>query len=100
MHEAGLVQGVLEVVLDVAQNAGQDQPVRRARIRVGQRHAVEPESFELYWRMLSEDTPASAATLEVVAAPGDELLVEEIEIAGGHVIRNPRLDELRREGSS
>ena len=96
MHEAGLVQGVLEVVLEVAG----DQPVDRARVRVGQRHFVEPASFELYWRMLSEDTGAADSRLELVAAPGDELLVEEIEVAGGNVIRNPRLSALRREGSS
>ncbi len=96
MHEAGLVQGVLEVVLEVAG----DQPVDRARVRIGQRHAVEPESFELYWRMLSEDTGAADARLELVAAPGDELLVEEIEVAGGNVIRNPRLHQPREEASS
>jgi Zn finger protein HypA/HybF involved in hydrogenase expression len=97
MHEAGRVQGVLEVVLEVAG----DQPVDRARVRVGQRYAVEPDSFELYWRMLSEDTGAADARLELVAAPGDELIVEEIEVAGGNLIRNPRLsDEPREEASS
>jgi Zn finger protein HypA/HybF involved in hydrogenase expression len=99
MHEAGLVQGVLEVVLEVAQEVARDQPVDRARVRVGRMHAVEPESFELYWRLFSEDTGASGSTLELVGAPVDELLVEEIEIAGGTVIRNPRLSEPQGEGS-
>jgi hydrogenase nickel incorporation protein HypA/HybF len=126
MHEVGLCEGVLGVVLDVAAGA----PVERVRVRVGRLQRVWPESFEQAWRLLVEGTGAERSAVELHEVPvrlrcrgcgrlgegtdlalcpgcgsadvevlaGDELMVEEVALAGGLVRRNPALaDSGRRE---
>ncbi|HEY4026327.1 MAG TPA: hydrogenase/urease maturation nickel metallochaperone HypA [Candidatus Dormibacteraeota bacterium] len=90
MHEAGLVEGVLAVVLDVAG----DETVERARVRIGRLQHIQPGSFELHWSVLARDTAASEAVVELTETPGDEVVIEEIELAGGRVIRNPALGDV------
>ena len=87
MHEAGLCEGVLAVVLDVAG----EEPVSRVRIRLGQLQGVLPDHFEFHWQLLAADTMAETARLELVELPGDELMVEEVELASGEIRRNPLL---------
>jgi hydrogenase nickel incorporation protein HypA/HybF len=86
MHEAALCEGVLAVALDAA--AG--EPVTRVKVRVGALQAVVPESFEFCWRMVAEGTNAEQADVQLEHVPGDVLEVEEVELAGGGVRRNPR----------
>ncbi|HLH68947.1 MAG TPA: hydrogenase maturation nickel metallochaperone HypA [Candidatus Dormibacteraeota bacterium] len=117
MHEVGLCEGVLEVVLEAAGG----RPVRRVRVRVGRLLRVWPESFDQAWRLVGEATPAETAIVELDEVParvrcrgcrhesepgdlplcprcgsssvdvlaGDELIVEEIELEEGTVLRNP-----------
>ena len=89
MHEAGLCQGVLAVVLDVAQ----DEPVSRVRVRLGRLQGVLPDHFEFHWQLLAMDSAVEGEKLELVELPGDELVVEEVELTSGEVRRNPRLTE-------
>jgi Zn finger protein HypA/HybF involved in hydrogenase expression len=86
MHEAALCEGVLAVALDAA---GGD-PVTRVRVRVGELQAVVPESFEFSWRLVAEGTDAAEAAVELNMVGGDILEVEEVEVEGGEVRRNPR----------
>jgi Zn finger protein HypA/HybF involved in hydrogenase expression len=86
MHEAALCEGVLAVTLDAA--AG--DPVTRVRVRVGEMQAVVPESFEFCWKMVAEGTDAAHAAVELSMVGGDVLEVEEVEVRGGDVRRNPR----------
>ena len=122
MHEIGLCEGVLGVVLEAADG----RAVRRVRVRVGKLLRVWPESFELAWRLVGEATPAGAAAVELDELParircrgcrheaqpedlplcprcgssdvevlgGDELIVEEVELEEGTVLRNPALGRL------
>jgi hydrogenase nickel incorporation protein HypA/HybF len=86
MHEAGLCEGVLAVALDAAQG----QPVKRVRVRVGEVQAVVPESFEFSWKLVTEGTDAEDAAVELHTVTGDVLEVEEVEVIGGNVLRNPK----------
>ncbi|HZU15696.1 MAG TPA: hydrogenase maturation nickel metallochaperone HypA [Candidatus Dormibacteraeota bacterium] len=120
MHEIGLCEGVLGVVLEAADG----RAVRRVRVRVGRLLRVWPESFEQAWRLVGEATPAGAAAVELDEVParircrgcgheaepgdlplcpgcgssdvevvaGDELIVEEVELEGGTLLRNPTLE--------
>lgn len=87
MHEMGLCEAVLGVVRDVSG----DEPVSRVRLRVGRMQGVVPDVFEFCWRMAAEDTGAADAALELADVAGDELTVEEVELRGGEVLRNPNL---------
>jgi hydrogenase nickel incorporation protein HypA/HybF len=120
VHEVGLCEGVLGVVLEAARG----RPVRRVRIRVGKLLRVWPDSFDQAWRLVGETTPAETAVVELKEVParvrcrgcrgesepgdlplcphcgsssvdvlaGDELVVEEIELEEGTVFRNPALN--------
>jgi hydrogenase nickel incorporation protein HypA/HybF len=65
MHELGLAQGVLEVALDAAGDA----PVTAIRVRIGDLHAVLPESFEYCFRIAAEATAAEQARIEIEPVP-------------------------------
>ena len=115
MHEMAIAEGILDVVLDVAQ----DNPVKTVRVQAGVLHAIVPESLEFSFQLASQDTPAADAKLSIrkvdavfqcgqcrevtsQAAPpfncpmcgsadltfsaGDELLVEAIELVDGTVV--------------
>ncbi len=93
MHEMGLCEAVLSVVRDVSE----DEPVSRVRLRVGRQQGVVPDVFELCWRMAAQDTGAAGAALELADVPGDELTIEEVELADGEVRRNPGLSPAAEE---
>ena len=78
-HEVALAQGILEVVLDVAQ----DQTVRTVRVQAGELQAVTQESLQFCFEMVAQDTRAATARLEVTILPGDTLLVDAIELDSG-----------------
>ncbi len=86
MHEAALCEGVLAVALDAAQG----DEVTRVRVRVGEMQAVVRESFEFCWTLVAEGTEAAGAAVELQMVSGDVLEVEEVEVKGGEVRRNPR----------
>jgi hydrogenase nickel incorporation protein HypA/HybF len=116
MHEMGLAGGILEVVLDIAQ----DRPVKGVYLQVGTLHAVVPESLMFSFELAAQDTAAAHALLHIskveavfqctqcneitfLGAPpfncgscgsadltisaGDELLVDAIELEDGTMIR-------------
>lgn len=61
MHELALAEGILAVVLDVAE----ERAVRRVRLRIGDLQSVVPDSLRFSFQLLAEDTPAAAAALEI-----------------------------------
>ena len=118
MHEMALAEGILDVVLDIAQK----NPVKTIRIQAGILHAIVPESLEFSFQLAAQDTTAAGAQLSIrkldavfqcgqccevtaQAAPpfncsacgsaditfsaGDELLVEAIELTDGTTIQRP-----------
>jgi hydrogenase nickel incorporation protein HypA/HybF len=83
MHEVALAQGILEVVLDIANG----ESVRTVRVRAGEQQAVAEESLQFCFEMVALDTSAASAQLEVQIVPGDVLLVDAIELSssGWHI---------------
>ncbi|MPZ77312.1 MAG: hydrogenase maturation nickel metallochaperone HypA [Deltaproteobacteria bacterium] len=119
MHEMGLAQGILQVVLDVA--AG--QKVRNISLLVGNQQMVAPGSLEFSFRLAAEGTEAADAVIAMEQVPttlrcrecgaeaeadlppwscrqcgaievemlsGDELSVEAVELDSGQIIRRRR----------
>ncbi len=65
MHEIGLAEGVLQVALDVTEG----RPIRQVRVAIGALHAVDDASFAFAFELVSAETPAAGATVEVVPIP-------------------------------
>ena len=83
MHEMGLAQGIVAVVEDAAG----DRPVARISVRVGAVQAVAGDSLEFNFRLLTEGTPLQSTELVVTHVAGDGILVDEIGLSDGAVIR-------------
>jgi hydrogenase nickel incorporation protein HypA/HybF len=79
MHEMAYAEGILEVALDVAGG----RPVRRVQIRLGEQHAIVPDSLQFCFSLAAQDTLAAEARLEVLSLPGDTFLVDAVELDDG-----------------
>jgi Zn finger protein HypA/HybF involved in hydrogenase expression len=90
VHEIGIAQGILDVVHDVAH----ERAVQRVRVRIGSLHAVSGDSLEFGFQLVTVGTNAAGATLEIDEVPGDELTVDEVEVAGDppEIMRRPHAE--------
>jgi len=61
MHEMGLAEGILAVVLDVAEG----RKVRRIHLQVGKLQRMVPDSLEFSFQLVAEGTLAAEAVLEI-----------------------------------
>lgn len=80
-----MCEGILDVVLEAAQ----ERPVRRVQVAIGKDWAVSPESFDQSFQVAAQDTPAQGALVEQQQVGGEALIINEIELEGGIVLRNP-----------
>ena len=87
MHELSICEGVLDVVLEAAQ----ERPVRRVQVAIGRDWAVSTESFDQSFQVAAQDTNAAGALVEQQQVSGETLTIKEIELEGGIVLRNPEL---------
>jgi hydrogenase nickel incorporation protein HypA/HybF len=93
MHEVALAQGILDVVLDVADG----REARTVRVRAGELNAITHDSLQFCFEMVAQDTPAAAAKLEVEIVPGDALLIDAIELDDGWHTRPDAPDVVEHE---
>ncbi len=66
MHEAGVTERILEVVLEHAQAANAHR-VTDVYLEVGEESGIDTESVEMHWPLLSEGSLAEGATLHFEA---------------------------------
>jgi Zn finger protein HypA/HybF involved in hydrogenase expression len=71
MHEAGMVDRILEIVLARAAEAGGGR-VTRIRLEAGPLSGVADEALRFHWAEHAAGTTAEGAVLEV--APTDDLI--------------------------
>jgi len=76
MHELGLTMEIVEIAVEHA--AG--RPVRKLRVAVGKRAAVVPDSLRFCFEVCAKDTVLEGAELVLDEAPGDELVVVDLEV--------------------
>lgn len=65
MHEMSLAQGILQVVLDAAD----DKRILKVRLQVGRLQMVTPDALEFSFRLLAAGTRADEAIIEVQETP-------------------------------
>lgn len=68
MHEASIIEAVLERAIEETRKAGASS-VERIRLRVGVLAGVVPEALHFAFEALRQGTPAARASLEVESAP-------------------------------
>jgi hydrogenase nickel incorporation protein HypA/HybF len=70
VHEMSLAESVLQIVRDAARTEGFSR-VRMVRLEIGQLAGVEPEAMRFCFDVVSRETLADQARLEIVATPGE-----------------------------
>jgi len=79
MHEMAYAEAILGVALDVSEG----RPVRRVQVRLGQAHAIVPDSLQFCFQLAAQDTPAADAQVDVETLQGEEFLVDAVELDDG-----------------
>jgi hydrogenase nickel incorporation protein HypA/HybF len=79
MHEMAYAEGILDVALEVSEG----RPVRRVQVRLGEQHAIVPDSLQFCFSLAAQDTLAADAQLEVFTLPGDTFVVDAVELDDG-----------------
>lgn len=68
MHELTATQSILDIVLTEAARAGARR-VTRVRVKSGQWSTFQPDCIAFYFGILSRETPAEGASIEVETLP-------------------------------
>lgn len=71
MHEIGLC----EPIVDAVERQAAGRRVTGVRVRVGARHAVVPESFDMAFAMVADGTVAADATVDLVVTPATAVCI-------------------------
>jgi len=79
MHEYSLVQAMFDQIGAVVE-ANRAVTVRRVYVRIGRLAGVEPDLFRTAYDVFRVKTLCDAAPLVIADAPGDELLLERLEL--------------------
>jgi hydrogenase nickel incorporation protein HypA/HybF len=79
LHELGLAEGILAVVLEVAAR----ERVERVRVSVGELQRVVPDSLRFCFELAAQDTLASQATLDVEIVAGSGASVDAVKVPSG-----------------
>jgi hydrogenase nickel incorporation protein HypA/HybF len=88
MHEHGITQRLLEVVLERAVNAGATR-VSDVHIEIGEESDVAPQALDHYWPEVSSGTPAEGARL-VFGRAGDPWACRVVAIDVPDLLPEPR----------
>lgn len=69
MHELSLMEGVLGIIQEAQAQHGFRKAIRIV-LEVGELAGVETEALDFCWDIVSKDSPAEGAVLEIVNVPG------------------------------
>jgi hydrogenase nickel incorporation protein HypA/HybF len=79
MHESGLVEELIEQLVDVARRNGGGR-VARVQVGVGELAGFTREHFEGHFRSASRNSVADGAVLDIQTREGDALTLEAVDI--------------------
>lgn len=96
MHEVGIMTSAMDAVLEQARAHGAKR-VHRIVLRIGALAGVEPESLRFAFEVVTRETIAAEATLEVDAVPARAYCAacaDEFAVEGGYIVSCPRCGQL------
>lgn len=96
MHEVGIMTSAMDSVLEQAHAHGATR-VHRIVLRIGALAGVEPESLRFAFEVVTRETIAAEATLEVEAVPARAFCAacaEDFGVDGGYIVSCPRCGQL------
>ena len=96
MHEVGIMTSAMDAVLEQARAHGAKR-VHRIVLRIGALAGVEPESLRFAVEVVTRDTIAAEATLEVDAVPARAYCAtcaDEFAVESGYIVSCPRCGQL------
>lgn len=70
MHELAVTQGILDIALKHARQAGADR-ITDINLVIGQFSSIVDDSVQFYWDIVSRDTIAQGAALHFERIPGE-----------------------------
>ncbi|MFA4905732.1 MAG: hydrogenase/urease maturation nickel metallochaperone HypA [Candidatus Margulisiibacteriota bacterium] len=76
MHELSMVQDLLAAALKAAGG----KPIKVVRIKVGEHCHAAPDNVEFLFKTAAHDSPAANAKVEVTIVPGEDLLLDSIQV--------------------
>jgi hydrogenase nickel incorporation protein HypA/HybF len=87
MHEAGVTERILEIVLEHAKEANAAR-VTDVYLDIGEESGIDTESVELHWPLLSEGSVAQGSVLHFEAKEDEPFTfrltsIEVDEVGGG-----------------
>lgn len=68
MHEVGIIEQTVNIAIDRAANEGVDR-IHKLKMRVGKMSGVVPEALEFAFDVVTKDTIAEGANLEIETVP-------------------------------
>lgn len=68
MHEMAIAQGILDIVIDAAEQNGGGK-IRRIKLLVGEMTGVEPDALTFCFEALAAGTAAEGAELDIATPP-------------------------------
>jgi hydrogenase nickel incorporation protein HypA/HybF len=96
MHEVGIMTSAMDAVLEQARAHGAKR-VHRIVLRIGALAGVEPESLRFAFEVVTRETIAAEAALEVTAVPARAYCAtcaEEFAVESGYIVSCPRCGQL------
>ena len=80
MHELSLAEGVLQIIEDYARREAFSR-VAAVCLELGEHAAVEREALAFCFDVVTKDTVAEGARLEIIDVPGSsDMRVKELEV--------------------
>jgi hydrogenase nickel incorporation protein HypA/HybF len=80
VHELGLITQILELAAEVAAELAPGGRVRRIVLEVGALACVSRDALGFAFEVAREGTCADEAVLDIVAVPGEDLVVRAMEV--------------------
>lgn len=71
---------IAQAIVDVATRYAKGRRVLKIEVRVGEQRAVERESLDFAFSLLTPGTALDGSELEIESAPGEDLFVEALEV--------------------
>ena len=80
MHEAGIVEDLIESIGQASKNTGDWQKIKKVYIRFGKSAGLTEASLRFWFEYLGRGTKLEGVDLELSQVEGNEISVDSLEV--------------------